>query len=350
MVYGGLVAFMLRTPAAQGRLLFPALTPLALGFAFGLSKLSWRAVRVGAPALALATSLAPLVTVIPAAYAHPPVISEEEIPAGASRLEADVGRGLELVAAEVETEAAQPGDSVWLTLYWRARTRPETAPEVVLELFGREGEDDPVGRLHSYHAGGRYPATMWPPGRVVAARTGVRLEESVLTPAEVRVQVGLAGETERVTAGAFRVVPEMWPDGSDATLARLGEGIVLAQASVSDETVRPGGQLVVTVAWQVTGAPGRPLTTFVHLGDPAQPPLAQGDSPPLGGGYPTIWWEAGEVIHDRYIVNVPEELAAGRYPLLIGMYDPDTGTRVPLTAGGERQPNDAYVVARITVE
>lgn len=261
-----------------------------------------------------------------------------------------MGQGLELVAAEVETRKAQPGDSVWLTLYWQAAQRPQTAPEVVLELFGREGEDDPVGRLHSYHAGGRYPATLWPPGRIIVARTGVRLEKSVLTPAEVSVQVGLAGETERVTAGALKVVPETWPSGSDAVLARLGEGIVLAEASVNGETVRPGEHLIVTVEWQVTAAPGRRLTTFVHLANPGEPPLAQGDGPPLGGGYPTIWWEAGEVIRDSYVVDVPPELAAGRYPLLIGMYEPDTERRVPLTVGDERQPNDAYVVSWITVE
>ena len=352
IVYAGLVTFMLRTPAAQGRLLFPALAPLALGFAYGLTNLPWRAVHAAAPLLALATSLVSLVTVIPAAYAHPPVITEAEIPEGASRLEADVGQGLELVAAEVETHAAQPGETVWLTLYWRAARRPEVAPEVVLELFGREGEEEPVGRLHSYHAGGRYPATLWPPGQVVAARTGVRLlkEERMLTPAEVRVQVGLAGETERVTAGVLKVVPEKWPAGRDAVLARLGEGIVLAEASVNDSTVRAGDRLVVRVEWQVRAAPGRRLTTFVHLGDPAEPPLAQGDSPPLGGGYPTIWWEAGEVIGDRYELVVPRDMAAGRYPLLVGMYDPETERRVPLTAGGERPLNDAYVAGWITVE
>lgn len=354
MVFAGLLAFMLRTPAAQGRLLFPALAPLALGFVYGLSNLPWPAVRVAAPLLALVTSLAPLITVIPAAYAQPPVMTEAEIPEGASWLEADVGQGLELLAAEVETRAAQPGETVWLTLYWRAAQRPEAAPkvapEVVVELFGREGEEDPVGRLHSYHAGGRYPATLWPPGQVVAARTGVRLEESMLTPAEVRVQVGVAGEAERVTAGALKAIPETWPAGHDTLLARLGDGIVLAQASVNESAVRPGERLVVTVEWQVTAAPGRRLTTFVHLGDPAAPPLAQGDSPPLGGDYPTIWWEAGEVIRDGYEVEVPQDVAAGQYPLLIGMYDPETGQRVPLTSGGERQPNDAYVLAWITVQ
>lgn len=350
IVYVGLLAFMLRTPAAQGRLLFPALAPLALGFAYGLSNAPWRAARVAAPTLALVTSLVSLVAVIPAAYAQPPVITEAEIPESASRLEADVAQGLELVAAEVETHAAQPGETVWLTLYWRAEERPDEAPEIVLELFGREGEEDPVGRLHSYHAGGRYPATLWPPERVVVARTGVRLEESMLTPAEVRVQIGLAGEAERVTAGALKVTPEQWPAGRDAVLARLEESIVLAEASVNERMARPGDRLVVTVEWQVTAAPGRRLTTFVHLGDPALPPLAQGDSPPLGGDYPTIWWEGGEVIRDRYEVVVPQDAAGGRYPLLIGMYDPETERRVPLTAGGERQPNDAYVLAWITVE
>jgi hypothetical protein len=78
-------------------------------------------------------------------------------------------------------------------------------------------------------------------------------------------------------------------------------------------------------------------------------PLSQGDSPPLGGDYPTSLWDEGDVISDSYTLQIPLDLKPGRYPIYIGMYDPVTGLRQPLTVDGQRQLNDAYLVGWITV-
>jgi hypothetical protein len=47
---------------------------------------------------------------------------------------------------------------------------------------------------------------------------------------------------------------------------------------------------------------------------------------------------------------VPEGLAPGRYPIHIGMYEPDSGARMPLWVGEDRQAQDAYLVGWLTVE
>ena len=94
---------------------------------------------------------------------------------------------------------------------------------------------------------------------------------------------------------------------------------------------------------------GKDLTTLLHLGEAGQPPLAQGDSPPLAGEYPTSLWAAGEVVPDRYEVVVGEEVVNGRYPLWIGLYDPDTLVRLPLSAAGERQPFDVFQIGTVIV-
>lgn len=94
--------------------------------------------------------------------------------------------------------------------------------------------------------------------------------------------------------------------------------------------------------------PGRgDYTTFVHLGDPTQPPLATGDAPPLQGHYPTRYWAAGEVIEDSYEIVLPADLAPGRYPVWLGLYN-ESG-RLPLTVDGQRQGNDAYLVGWLVV-
>ncbi|VAW42986.1 hypothetical protein MNBD_CHLOROFLEXI01-77, partial [hydrothermal vent metagenome] len=90
-------------------------------------------------------------------------------------------------------------------------------------------------------------------------------------------------------------------------------------------------------------------TTLIHLAEPGQPPLATGDSPPLGGDYPTYIWAAGETFADQYQLTIPEDLANGRYPLWLGMYDSATAERLPLTINNEPQPNQVIQIGSIEI-
>jgi hypothetical protein len=352
IIYMALIRFMLQIHAGQGRLLFPALLPLALGLVYGLSRYRWPGVIVLAPALALVTSLYCLLFVIPPAYAQPPLITEVEIPAGSNRLEFDLGQGLELVAAQMETGESIPGEWVFLTLYWQAESVPgnaaeKEAPMYVLEMFGRENEL--IGKLQSYHGRGLFPASLWSPGDIVVDRIGVALSEGVEAPTQARLNIKLVGERESVEVGTVKVVPAEWPEAPAVFLAQM-EGIQLVEASFDPKTAAPDDSVVVNLRWQVVDPPQRELTTFIHLGDPSQPPLVQGDSPPLAGHYPTQLWAAGEVFSDSYRLDLPADLVDGRYPIQVGLYDPETGLRLPLVFEGVRQPNDAYLVGWLDVE
>jgi hypothetical protein len=106
---------------------------------------------------------------------------------------------------------------------------------------------------------------------------------------------------------------------------------------------------MVEVMWVVAAAPSGTFTTFVHLGDPTQSPLATGDNQPRQGHYPTSVWAAGEVIQDGYTLMIPANTPAGHYPLWLGMYDAAANTRLPLTVNGQPQPNNAYALGTIEV-
>lgn len=351
-VYAGLVTFMMRTEAAQGRLLFPAVLPLALGLAYGLSRLPvpgrwlvwlW-------PGLGLVTTLYALLFVIRPAYARPLIVTA--VPPQATPIQTELGQGLQLLAADVETETAVPGDIVWVTLYWQAPTPPAEPPEFVLELFGREeaGELPVIAKLHSYHGRGLYPANLWPPGAIIADRFAVRVAETAVAPVLARAFVSLADETASAAAGAVKISPQEWPAPAGPALAQLGDGIALTAVSFAPSTAAPGTEVKVMVQWQATAVPAADYTTLIHLAQPNEPPLATGDRPPLNGQYPTDIWAAGEVIDDHYTLLVPDDLADGRYPLWIGMYDPETLARLPLTSDGTRQSNDVYQIGWLTVE
>jgi hypothetical protein len=345
LVYTGLVAFMLRTEAAQGRLLFPALLPPALAVAYGLSRWRQPLFFVAPPLLGLTTTLFCLLWVIRPAYALPPHVAE--LPPQAVAIRMDMGQGVVLVGADVETKTAVPGDPIWLSLYWQKSTTVAETPELVVEILGRELE--PIGRLHSYHGRGLYPANLWPTDQIVADRFALRLDEGAETPVWATLYAGLAGEQSRAAVGQVQVRPESWPAADGPALAYLGDGIILTAVSISATSVRPGESLDLTVQWKVNQPPPGNFTTLVHLGEAGQPPLATGDSPPLRGQYPTPLWPVGAVINDAYTLTLPPDTQAGRYPIWLGLYDSNTLARLPLIVNDQRQANDVYLAGWIEV-
>jgi hypothetical protein len=370
-VYAGLLAFMTQTEAAQGRLLFPAILPLALGAAYGLVG-DGECARRGLPAivrrvwglpivLALATTLYCLIFVIRPTYTRPALV--EAIPESAWPVLpalADRGHGVHLLATAVESEEVEPGELLWLTFYWRVDTSllPEqrtatalanSAPEFVLELFGRDVTR--VANLHSYHGRGLYPANLWPAGLLVADRFAVRLDEGMESPVLGRIFARLANGAPGIEVNTVKIVPATWPEPPLETIAQLGGSIELAEARVRPEVGTAGDVVTITARWYVSGpAPGEEFTTLIHLGQPDVPPLATGDRPPVNGDYPTRIWEEGETIADDYTLTIPDGLESGRYPVWIGMYDPRTGQRLPLTIDGQPQPNNVYLAGWVEIQ
>ncbi len=142
---------MLQTPADQGRLFFPALIPLALGAAYGLSRWPRPWTPVAVVGLALVTSVYSLAAVIPSAYARSPIV--DALPAGAIPLFHSFPEGLDLLGARVDKPVARPGDWVWATIFWQGQPDMTTnAPLAHLELFGRDFHR--IGLLTGYHGVG----------------------------------------------------------------------------------------------------------------------------------------------------------------------------------------------------
>ncbi len=92
--------------------------------------------------------------------------------------------------------------------------------------------------------------------------------------------------------------------------------------------------LAVTLYWQALAAP-EPLVRFVQLVGPDGRVYGQVDSAPEQGQYPTAQWQPGEVVAEAVTFPVEASRPPGDYRLHIGLYRPDTGERLPLTAGGD---------------
>jgi hypothetical protein len=155
----------------------------------------------------------------------------------------------------------------------------------------------------------------------------------------------LVGYTSGVLV--FRSASAVEPAVSRESGALFGEGLLLerydlgsaanrpATGEQGDLVAAPGEELPLTLYWQAT----RPLTgtlhVFVHVVGEDGQRYAPADGPPvagLEGALPVDHWPVGETLPDRRTLPLPASLAPGLYRLEVGLYDPSTGDRLPITA------------------
>ena len=157
---------------------------------------------------------------------------------------------------------------------------------------------------------------------------GMRLAPVFLAPIKVRASQPAAGPVPNPTSvdvgGQISLV------GSDLTAAPV---------------VRPGEPVTLTLYWRAERAPDEAYTVFVHLRDSGGQALAQADSPPQAGSYPTSFWDEGEVIGDPHRIEVPANAIPGDYRIYVGLYRPATGERLPVTGN----PNGEIELGRLSV-
>jgi hypothetical protein len=131
--------------------------------------------------------------------------------------------------------------------------------------------------------------------------------------------------------------------GSIATL--LGYDLDLP-----DTPLRPGDSFTLTLTYKANTVTETGYTQFVHLYSPQLGMAAQTDSPPAGGGNPTWAWVPGETIVEAINLTVQPDTPAGEYELLVGLYDPANGERLPLTqADGAPLPNGQVALEKLNI-
>lgn len=121
--------------------------------------------------------------------------------------------------------------------------------------------------------------------------------------------------------------------------ARLGSDIQLQGYRLYEEEVVTGDVLQITLLWQAQDKPAADYKVFVHLTDEQGKVVAQRDTEPLNGERPTTSWQPGETVEDNYGILVPPGTPPGSYRLLVGMYSPADGKRLPVTLGGQAGPD-----------
>ena len=317
------------------------------------------------------------------------------------------GQRLELTAYRLDSSRLVPGQSVHLTLYWRAATpldqplrltlylRPETggSPRKWAETAAPGGlpthlwtsgvtvtdryllsppADLPVGRYHLELA------LHLPNGQPVCREAVCSQAQSAAECRTVCSQARSEAECRTPLASFYRpaTVSTEAPQPDHSLRLTFGNGIELVGYDAPDWAVR-GEPFRVALYWhavcrearsaaecrtavcsearseaecRAVGPIAADYKVFVHLLTADGRLLAQDDSEPVVWTYPTSRWRAGEYIMDEHWLTLPPDAPRGDVWLSVGLYDPASGARLPAhDEGGTRLPEDRAVLRSIRV-
>jgi len=113
---------------------------------------------------------------------------------------------------------------------------------------------------------------------------------------------------------------------------------------------RPGDNVHLVLFWRCLEEMEQGYTVFTQLVDAGDNIVAQKDSPPADGFYPTAKWEVGEVVRDQYDLVIPTNTPLGEYKLQVGMYLVETGERLPLVGDRGLLLEDKVVLQLVSVK
>lgn len=123
--------------------------------------------------------------------------------------------------------------------------------------------------------------------------------------------------------------PDLQPP--QRTHALFGGSIRLRHYALSHTQARAGDVIAVELAWFTTSPLETRYKVFVQLLNSDGVLVAQRDSEPIGGLGLTTLWPVDEIIVDRHALQLPADLPAGDYRLIVGWYDADSpNQRLPV--------------------
>lgn len=115
---------------------------------------------------------------------------------------------------------------------------------------------------------------------------------------------------------------------------------------VGSDLVVEGDIWQLDLLWAALASPPPKAKFFVHGIDSAGEIVAQVDSVLAAlPGQEIAGWQQGELVRQRVQIEWPTDTGDSR-SLYLGIYDPDTGQRLPVAAGGQILPDGRYPLAR----
>jgi hypothetical protein len=96
----------------------------------------------------------------------------------------------------------------------------------------------------------------------------------------------------------------------------------------SVQPARRGETLSFVLVWRADQTLRERYIVFIHLLDAQGRVESQGDREPANGWFRTDRWETGNVIADRYKLELSTTISPGQYEIKVGLYNVATNQRL----------------------
>ena len=374
-VFAGMVRWMQQLTFTGGRLMYPALVPVALGVTGGVYWLGRRFPRLDLilrafPAVTLVTSsliLAPLA--LRHAFGEPPRLTRDQLPA-LEGTPIDFEDTIRLLGYS-QPDPVIDAEFHVVTLCWEVLQATDRPAAFTIKLI----RDGVIAADRTSVLGmGRFNSVLWRPGDIFCDRVSMPIDdpdlidEPPLEPATVYDLLVTLIDAETLESNWAAAAP----DGTPIPIPFIGTAISPAgdmsatiDADLTPTAISfpnfadlpgvavtgdllPGEMVELSLLWDVTGTTPEAWSQFIHLigGDGGAWVLADGE--PRGGRYPTWAWAQGERVADRWRLTLPADLPPGDYTIKIGFYNRETGARMPVVQDGASVPDSAAVLLSFT--
>ena len=159
-------------------------------------------------------------------------------------------------------------------------------------------------------------------------------------PGPARFQVGsvlLTGDDPGV-----RPLPALTP-----TSLNLDDRVELIGSDAGPLSVRPGASLPVALQWRALATMSESYTVFVQVIDSQRNKAGQLDRVPCDGSCPTTTWRPGDVVAEWLEVPIRADAPPGRYQVIAGLYDLETGRRLAVRNAGVNDGDDYVLLGEV---
>ena len=348
-----------------GRYLLPVLPALVALLALGWRTLLPAPVRRPAYALALGALtvqvLAIPTAVIRPAYAAPAPVTEQARESF-TPVHARFGDLAELVGYRLLAHPAGPQGPIQVALLWRPLARTEADYSLSIKVLTHPYKK--LGEVQRFPGGGALATSTWELGRLFAEEVRLPLKDSppegcvawieisYFNRDNVQVPIPVYDGAGNPVGDALRLgyvkLQRKEPASAAPVYLRFGPAMALSLCRVTaPQAAHP--VLRVNLLWRATAAPLADYTVSLQLRDAEGTIVAQQDSQPQDGRFPTSYWEEGDEVPEQRQLALPPDLPAGTYGLHLCVYDAASMARLGVVDGSEnRLAEDEALLLTVT--
>ncbi len=322
------------TPASQGRLVFGALSSIALWLTVGL--VWWLPARLRGWMMggvvvwfAFVAAVTPFLVIAPA-YAPPQQITSAGQPVAVFARDNEPG-ALALLAVEIVSERVQPEDYVELVLDWEVVETPARDWSLFVHLVTPDGVI--FSQRDVYPGQGALATSDLEPGRAWRNPVAVWTPPAAYAPMQFDVAVGwyhlptgqrllLPNRGDAFIVGQAQLVPRASEfDVPNPLSVNFGGLIELVGYELTDLSPAAGDSVTLTLFWRALQPIPDDYKVFANILDPLTlTKHAASDGMPAQWNAPTSTWTRGAVVEDAHTLAVSPGAPPGIYEIEVGLY------------------------------